>query len=190
MKFLFMHRNKLLLLFFLIGFIDMVAQTSNKKGGLWGIVKDTEEEIPLEQVSVRLLAAKDSALVSFATSDSIGKFRIRNLNPGRYIVSLSFLGYEAVYKNVSITSQNRWVNLGTVTMNPSGILLKEAVIVGKVPEIVTKEDTIEYNADSYKTRPNAVVEDLLKKLPGFQIVDGKLKNFLPMTLKLHLKICP
>ena len=69
----------------------MVAQTSNKKGGLWGIVKDTEEEIPLEQVSVRLLAAKDSALVSFATSDSIGKFRIRNLNPGRYIVSLSFL---------------------------------------------------------------------------------------------------
>lgn len=170
-----MHRNKLLLLFFLISFVDMVAQTSNKKGGLWGIVKDAEEEIPLEQVSVRLLAAKDSALVSFATSDSIGKFRIRNLNPGRYIVSLSFLGYEAVCKNVSITSQNRWVNVGTVAMNPSGILLKEAVIIGKVPEIVTKEDTIEYNADSYKTRPNAVVEDLLKKLPGVEVdSDGKI----------------
>ena len=153
----------------------MVAQTSNKKGGLWGIVKDAEEEIPLEQVSVRLLAAKDSALVSFATSDSIGKFRIRNLNPGRYIVSLSFLGYEAVCKNVSSTSQNRWVNVGTVAMNPSGILLKEAVIIGKVPEIVTKEDTIEYNADSYKTRPNAVVEDLLKKLPGVEVdSDGKI----------------
>lgn len=78
-------------------------------------------------------------------------------------------------KNVSITSQNRWVNVGTVAMNPSGILLKEAVIIGKVPEIVTKEDTIEYNADSYKTRPNAVVEDLLKKLPGVEVdSDGKI----------------
>lgn len=47
-------------------------------------------------------------------------------------------------------------------MGSNDVLLQEAVVVGKAPEVVVKEDTVEFNADSYKTQPNSVVEDLLK----------------------------
>jgi hypothetical protein len=37
-------------------------------------------------------------------------------------------------------------------------------------------DTVQYNAGSFKTKPNAVVEDLLKRMPGIQVEkDGTVK---------------
>ena len=60
-------------------------------------------------------------------------------------------------------------------MSESSILLQETTVVGVKTEIVVKEDTIEYNADSYRTQPNAVVEDLLKRLPGVEVdSEGKI----------------
>jgi len=44
-----------------------------------------------------------------------------------------------------------------------------------IPIEITK-DTISYNADAFKTQPNANVEDLLKKLPGIEVAnDGTIK---------------
>ena len=62
-------------------------------------------------------------------------------------------------------------------MGSNDVLLQEAVVVGKAPEVVVKEDTVEFNADSYKTQPNSVVEDLLKKLPGVEVdSEGKITH--------------
>lgn len=39
--------------------------------------------------------------------------------------------------------------------------------------MVVKGDTLEYNATAFRTTENAVVEDLLKRLPGAGGTDGK-----------------
>src|SRR5258708_8440941 len=44
----------------------------------------------------------------------------------------------------------------------------EAVIVSR-PPIMMKKDTVEYSASMFATKPNAVAEDLLKKMPGVQV---------------------
>ena len=83
------------------------------------------------------------------------------------------MGYETVYRNFEVKGRN--VNLGTEVMRENSILLSETTVVGVKTEITVKEDTIEYNADSYKTQPNAVVEDLLKRLPGVEVdSEGKV----------------
>jgi hypothetical protein len=54
-------------------------------------------------------------------------------------------------------------------------MLDAVEVVQEAPPVTVKNDTIEYNAGSFKTKPNAVVEDLLKKLPGVQVdKDGKI----------------
>lgn len=55
--------------------------------------------------------------------------------------------------------------------------LGELVVTGTKAAVVAKEDTLEFNAGSFKTQPNAVVEDLLKKLPGVEVgSDGTIKS--------------
>ncbi len=155
---------------------EKVAQnTRTGKISINGLVKD-ESGQPMLAVVVKLLAQRDSSMVAGGTTGENGRFSLTKVAPGNYKVVFSYLGYETISKSVRCSGQDSIVALGTIVMNPADIELKEAVVIGKVPDIVTKEDTIEYNAGSFKTQPNAVVEDLLKKLPGVEVdKDGKIK---------------
>ena len=141
-----------------------------------GQVLDEKNE-PMIAVSVRLLSAADSSLVNGTgtMTDDNGKFTIKDLKRGDYLVNITFLGYKPVYKPVKLLRVQPSASVGTVKMEPDAILLGEAVITAVVPPVVAKEDTLEFNADSYKTQPNAVVEDMFKKLPGVEVDDdGKI----------------
>ena len=143
-----------------------------------GVVVD-EFKQPLPKLGVKILNATDSSFVKGTTSSDKGRFRVSALPMGNYIVSLSYLGYNTYNKNISLTPDNKQLLLGTIEMIPSDIMLSEAVVMGKTPDIISKEDTLEYNAASFKTQPNAVVEDMIKKMPGIEIDDnGKMTRVL------------
>ena len=137
-----------------------------------GVIKDTNGE-PLMEATVRLLSARDSSFVKGTAADANGRFTLGNVNKGRYIIQSTYIGYTPSYQNVSVGEND--VRLKPIVMNESSIVLKEATVMGVKTQITVKEDTVEFNADSYKTQPNAVVEDLLKRLPGVEVgTDGKI----------------
>lgn len=137
-----------------------------------GTVTDSSGE-PLPTATVRLLAAKDSTYIGGIAADINGRFRLSDVKAGKYIVETSYIGYARETRDVSVAAAN--VRLGDIKMTESGVLLKEATVTGVKTPIKVMEDTIEFNADTYKTQPNAVVEDLLKRLPGVEVdSDGKI----------------
>lgn len=160
--------NPLRKIFVLSLLLPFIAAAYNIRGTA---VDETGE--PLAEASIRLLAAKDSAYVAGVAADVDGRFTFRNVKSGKYIVESSYVGYSKRFMPVSVTSGN--VKLDPIVMSESSHLLAEAVVVGVKTPIKVMQDTIEYNADSYKTQPNAVVEDLLKRLPGVEVdSDGKI----------------
>ena len=135
-----------------------------------GVLLDSQDTTALIEATVKLLkASKDSTMVKGTTTDLNGVFNIKGVKPGHYLLRFSYLGYNDVIKHVSVGEDGRDVNIGVVTMDPNTIMLKEAVVVGVKSPITVKEDTIEFNADTYKTQANAVVEDLLKRMPGVEV---------------------
>ncbi|MBQ6167102.1 MAG: TonB-dependent receptor [Muribaculaceae bacterium] len=141
-----------------------------------GVLVDSQDTTELIEATVKLLMAnKDSTMVKGTTTDMNGVFNIKGVKAGRYLLRFSYLGYNDVIKHVTVGDDGRDVNIGVVTMDPNSIMLKETVVMGVKSPIVVKEDTIEFNADTYKTQANAVVEDLLKRLPGVEVgSDGKI----------------
>ena len=141
-----------------------------------GVLVDSQDTTELIEATVKLLMAnKDSTMVKGTTTDLNGVFNIKGVKPGKYLLRFSYLGYSDVIKHVTVGNDGRDVNIGVVTMDPNSIMLKETVVMGVKSPIVVKEDTIEFNADTYKTQANAVVEDLLKRLPGVEVgSDGKI----------------
>lgn len=169
-----MSRYGLSLFVFFLPFI-VWAQPAVHRVQLSGKVQEAGENIPVEGASVRLLSAADSTLVKGTTTDRTGDFVLTNVPVGKYIVSCSFVGFVTGFRPVTVTARSNRMELGTFLLSDNPVLLQEAVITAKAPEVVVKEDTIEYNADSYKTQVNAVVEDLLKKLPGVEVdKEGKI----------------
>lgn len=137
-----------------------------------GRVNDSAGE-PLVEATVKLLSARDSAFVKGTTADSRGRFRISGVNPGKYIVQCTYIGYNTAYSNVTVGDDP--VRVKPIVMGESSVMLGETTVVGVKTQVKVMEDTVEFNADSYKTQPNAVVEDLLKRLPGVEVdSDGKI----------------
>lgn len=137
-----------------------------------GVVNDaTGMELP--QATVRLLAPKDSAFVKGVKTNVEGYFTISGVRPGKYILEASYLGYQTSFSNITVG--NSTLKLPAIQLSESTIMLRDVQVTGVKTPIKVAEDTIEYNADSYKTQPNAVVEDLLKRLPGVEVgTDGSI----------------
>jgi hypothetical protein len=123
---------------------------------------------PVPQANIRVLQQSDSTFVTGKASENDGTFSIPVRN-GNYIVHVSFIGYHDVYQDVAVNSSTPLARLGDVEMIQDHILLSEAVVTAKAPEIAVRGDTLEYNADSYNVTESAVVEDLLKKMPGVEV---------------------
>ena len=142
-------------------------------GTLYGSVREASSGEELIQASVRLLSAKDSTLVKGAVTNASGRFSIENVKPGKYIVEASYVGYDPQLRDITMTKDD--LRLKPFELSESTVMLKEATVVGIRTPVKVMEDTVEFAADAYRTQPNAVVEDLLKRLPGVEVgSDGKI----------------
>ncbi len=142
-------------------------------GSVRGKIVDTAGKQNLSSASVSFLQASDSIAMDFMISDKDGAFLINDLPAGNYRLLISFLGYKGMSRSFTISATKKDVDFGALYMQKGNDLL-EAVIVEK-PPIEIKEDTVEYNAGSFKVKTNAFAEDLFKKLPGVQVdKDGNI----------------
>ncbi len=167
------HLSKLLILV-----MALVAVAAGKANAavINGILVDATDTTELMQANVALLQQdKDSTYVKGTITDFNGVFNLEDVPEGHYYLKCSYIGYEPTVKRVSIGADGRDVNMGMIYLNQNTIVLKETLVIGVKTPITVKEDTIEYNADTYKTQANAVVEDLLKRMPGVEVsADGKI----------------
>ena len=155
--------------------LPAVATGQTKKSDIAGRVIELATGEPVEQATVRLLHPQDSSMARGTTSGRDGRFTLRNAPAGRYLLHISFVGFNPVYRDVRVTGRKATVQVGTLELTDASIPLGEAVVVGKAPEVTFRNDTVEYNADSYKLTEGAVLEDLLRKMPGVEVgSDGKI----------------
>jgi len=139
---------------------------------LEGMVVDSSEA-PLEWASILLFNPEDSTMISFAYSDVKGNFKLGNLRSRDYLLRIGFLGL-TTYEDTIFMDADRHV--GMIKLVPYSSELGEVEITATRIPILMKKDTLEYDAASFRVRPNANVEDLLKQLPGVEVdEDGTIK---------------
>jgi len=80
---------------------------------------------------------------------------------------------QTITVNISIPGENGG-NLGDKILKAN--VLDEVEIVAEYIPIQFKSDTVEFNAKAFTNKPDAVVEDLLKKIPGIEVDEsGNMK---------------
>ncbi|RAK70620.1 outer membrane beta-barrel family protein [Hymenobacter edaphi] len=145
-------------------------------GQIHGAVADSASGKVLREASVSLLAARDSSYLSFTITDGDGRFTLRGVAPGRYYLLLTFLGYRSRLVPLQLTAAAPAAALGTLRLRAASHTLGEVVVEQERAPVSVQGDTVAFNARAFKTQPNAVVEQLLRKLPGVQVDrDGTIR---------------
>ena len=151
--------------FVLLLFIAPLAFSQSQT--LKGTLKDTSENRILVNTVISVLNKKDSVLVKFTRADKDGNFRIQGLKEGSYILLVTHPYMGDYFDNLEVKAGTP-LELGNVYLTPKSKLLSEVIVKSGSP-IKIKGDTLVYTADSFKVRPGANVEELLRRLPGITV---------------------
>ena len=131
-----------------------------------------EKTEPVMYATAALLEPADSTLAFFGFSKEDGSFEIKNVKPGKYILQISFIGYRT-YDTILGVPRLSGDDLGIFVLQVQVNELDAVNISGERTPLQIKGDTIEYNAGSFKTTPDASVEELLKKLQDFNLSEDQ-----------------
>lgn len=145
-------------------------------GRVKGTVIDSSENSPLEAATVSIFLSSDSSLVSYALTGKRGEFLVKDVpRATKCWLMISFNGYNTAIKNFSIAADQQELDIRTIKINKNYNELGEVTVVAQKPPVVIKQDTIEFNVGAFVTRPNGMIEDVLKQMPGVEIEsDGSI----------------
>ena len=130
------------------------------------LLQDSSSGEPLGYATVSLTKAGASSAFKYALTSDQGKAVLEKVAAGTYTFKAELLGYKTFTKEITVKDD---LNLGTIKVDPDKQVLNAASVSATGNPIVIKKDTVEYNASSFKTTDNDVLEDLLKKLPGVEV---------------------
>ncbi len=154
---------------FTTALLSVKAQSISVSGKL---LDETKQ--PAIGASVILLNAIDSSLIKGVVTDLDGAYSIDQVNPDKnYILKIISLGYKPFFKNLSIAQQS--VNLGTINLKQNSTNLKEVTVEAKQALATQQGDTTSFSSGAYKVNKDATAEDLVTKMPGVTVVDGKVQ---------------
>jgi len=167
-----MKKNVQRAIFIVLLFCGYLAQAQNT-GAITGKVISAKDKKPVDFATIAVRNLKDSAVVASGQTSPDGTFSFKAIAPGKYRIYAAFLGLKTATKDVEVAKAS--VNAGEIPMADDGVDLNDVNVTASIP-VVVKKDTLEFDAKSIKVRENAVVEDVLKKLPGVEVAkDGSIK---------------
>jgi hypothetical protein len=151
--------------FLILNLIFTFSWSAYSQHTLTGRVID-EKKQPLSYATVALLNPADSLLQYFGVTNEKGEYQIKRIKKGTYLIQFSYVGMKTVYDQLSIplASGERRADQQLVAE-----LLNEVVVEAELIPVKFKNDTLEFDAKAFQTRPGAAAEELLRQLPGVEV---------------------
>lgn len=168
----------LLLVRFICGGQDFGMSNRYRTAKVRVTVIDGSTGDPVEYATVYLSRQGDSTITNFSVSGNSGISLVEDVVQGKYDLNCEMVGYKPFRKAVDIRLSDfeNEKNLGRIVMEPNREFLDAATVSAAGNPVVIKKDTVVFNANAYKTVENAMLVDLLKKMPGIKVgSDGSIK---------------
>ena len=135
-------------------------------GKISGTLIDSLTKKPLDYASVGLYHSGGKAPITGVITDPKGNFKLDNIHPGKYKLSITFIGYPTkIIDPVITTDAKPDANVGNIVVSPGAKALKEVVVTGQAALIENHIDKIVYNAEKDVTAAGGNATDILEKVP-------------------------
>lgn len=170
---LFKKQNLKLYLFLQIALCVLVHPSFAQRFSIKGSVQTAADKSAMPGAIVTIQQTTEEQPSDGVTTDANGEFAFSKVASGSYFVKVNYLGFKPIAKAVEIESSS--VDLGALLLVEDANQLKEVQVIGQVATAIQKGDTTEFNAAAFKTAADASAQDLIQKLPGVTMEDGKVQ---------------
>lgn len=178
------YMKRLLLLFFsVLSIIQAKAQFPiggattriTVVGKVSATIVDSLSNKPVDYASTSLVRISDNKAINGAVSDEKGKIALQNVSPGKYKLTIGFIGYTTKVLMVTTTPERPDLNLGTIRLVGTSNNLAEVTVTGQKALVETKIDKLVYNAEQDVTVAGGNASDVMRKVPMLSVdIDGNV----------------
>jgi len=155
----------------LFSFISMAQPNGNSPSISGTLVDESGEPIPYANV---IVLDGDSTFIKGETSNLKGNFSI-NIKPGNYLLKISFLSYNTIWKTANPTLQKKDINLGEIILNPNSQNLQEVEILAERSSMELKLDKRVFNVEQDLANSGGDASDVLSNVPSVDVdADGNV----------------
>jgi len=163
--------------FFLSIFLFLYISGYTQEMTISGTVFDSSGTNTVENAMVMAVRFSDSLLLDYTRTDINGKFKISGFEIDTFSLIIEHPRFDEKIYYIFGHKENYEIAIPSVILPDKATELEEVVIYANKSPIFYRGDTLVYVADSFNVAENAVVEDLLKKLPGIEVDDqGRIKS--------------
>ena len=141
-----------------------------------GTLQDSLTKSGLEFTSVAVLKVRDSSIVGGALTNAKGQFSIEALQPGRYFLRISSIGYRKMdSKPFMLNPMDPTKDFGVVYVASSQKNLKEVEVQGERADYINSLDKKIYNVEKDLVSTGGTASDVLRNVPSVNVdIDGKV----------------
>lgn len=151
--------------------VSSAAQSTS--GRLEGSVSNEKGE-PMEYVTVLLRQPQDSILVAGAITDAAGRYSFEPLAPGKYILTLTFVGYHKQSMPIELRDGASVYTLPTSILKEDAMVLGEMIVRGQKPLVEQDGDKLILNVQNSIIAAGGSAAELLERSPGVSIDQNNL----------------
>jgi len=156
-------KTKLILLFLVITGFASQAQPFVLQGKITG-----SDQSGLPGATILLLNPADSTMLNFGITGPEGDFAIQNIQRRNYLLRITYIGYLTRFFDLHPPDGSS-LDMGVIVLESEQRVLREVVVAQERVQMRMRGDTIEYDALAFAPRPNEMVEDMLKRMPGMEV---------------------
>jgi hypothetical protein len=124
---------------------------------------------PAQFAGVGLLQLPDSAVAAGVITLTDGGYIFEKIKPGNYLVKISFVGYTADAKNISLVPGQNELEVDTIFLSETTTGLDEITVVGERLKGKEMVDRTVYSIPPVMAKASNTGYDLLKKIPQVNV---------------------
>lgn len=159
--------KKLLALFFVL----FTSLSFSQEMKFTGVVNDTINDKPLENAVIMAVRLSDGLLLGHTRSEADGSYNLTGVPIDTMELIVSHHNFDEKRYYIIGSEENTEIHIPNIILPEQATQLDEVVVYANKEPIYFRGDTLVYVADSFATKENAMVEDLLKNLPGLEVDD-------------------
>ncbi|MFA4180455.1 MAG: TonB-dependent receptor [Prevotella sp.] len=145
------------------------------QGTVKGRVLDKQTNEVLQFVNIRVTQSATGKMVKGAITDAKGTFNVTGLADGKYVLTVSFMGYKDVVRNFEVTKDRRAVSYNALYLAGDQKMLKEVQVTGQRSQMKLEVDRKSFSVDQVLAAAGGSASDLLENIPSVEVTtDGEI----------------
>ena len=163
---------------FLAIFLAVIVPTKAQSFDVSGIVIDGDEET-VAFANILVLNSQDSTVVTGTSSNEKGLFKIGKLKPNKYLLKVTFIGYNEAYEKITVFED---INNLQILLTASTQDLEEVELFFVKPTLKREPDRLVFKVENTALSQGNLVE-VLRSTPSVLVLDDTIlvQNTTPVV---------